>query len=60
MSQDTEEMFPPTEAELQEIISKLEAELDACQDNDELDRLIVELQKKKNQLHQLTVKNEAL
>lgn len=48
-----EEFFPPTEEELQEMINTLKKQLENCDDNEEGDRLLLELHKRERQLKKI-------
>lgn len=56
----TEEFFPPTEEELQDMITTIKMQLEECDDNDEGDRLLLELSKRERQLKKTILKNNTL
>lgn len=56
----TEEFFPPTEEELQDMITTIKKQLEECDDNDEGDRLLLELSKRERQLKKTILKNNTL
>ncbi|AZI53873.1 hypothetical protein EIB75_10790 [Epilithonimonas vandammei] len=54
------EFFPPTEQELEEIIEGLRARLEDDSYQDEWPEINKELTRREIQLHELTIKNNAL
>ncbi|WP_018675514.1 hypothetical protein [Riemerella columbina] len=54
------EMFPPSEAELNEIIAKLKQRLEDERYSEDWKNLHEELQKREQQLKELIIKNNAL
>lgn len=56
----TEEFFPPTEEELQDMITTIKKQLEECDDNDEGDRLLLELSKRERQLKKTILKNNTI